>query len=111
MWLIVLTVLLLLPGKDIPSIQWDIGIPIDKVVHFFSLFIATSCFLLSIHWEENKHRFKIILGLLSYAVIMEFVQSWLQASRAFEPEDILANLLGVATALIAYLSIGKIIKN
>lgn len=110
-WLILLTVLLLLPGRDLPSIKLDLIIPADKLIHFISLFIATGSFLLSIHWEENRHRTKIILGLIAYAVLMEFIQSALQSSRAFEFQDIAANLSGVLCALFLYLFIGKLVKN
>ena len=110
-WLGILTILLLLPGRDIPSINLDLGIPTDKLVHFTALFIATGSFLLSIHWEENKHRKKIILGLIVYGVFMEFLQSVLQKTRAFEVGDIIANLSGVLAAVVLYVIIGKIIKN
>lgn len=110
-WLILLTILLLLPGRDIPEIKLDLFIPVDKLVHFLSLFIATGSFLLSIHWEESRHRVKIFLGLIAYGVIIEFIQSTLQSSRAFEVKDILANLSGVLCAMFLYLAIGKFVKN
>ena len=110
-WLIILTVLLLLPGRDLPNIQMDLIIPLDKLVHFAALFIATASFLLSIHWEENRHRKKIIAGLLIYAIVMELIQHLFQSSRAFEIEDIAANLCGVMTALLLYIGIGKLVKN
>lgn len=110
-WLAILTILLLLPGRDIPRIDLDLGIPIDKLVHFTSLFIATGSFLLSIHWEENKHRVKIIIGLIAYGVLMEFLQSILQKTRSFEIADIIANLTGVVSAVLLYIIVGKIIKN
>ena len=110
-WLAILTILLLLPSRDIPRIDLNLGIPIDKLVHFTSLFIATGSFLLSIHWEENKHRVKIIIGLISYGIFMEFFQHMLQKSRDFEVADILANLAGVLTAVLLYIIVGKIIKN
>jgi len=111
LWLIILTSLMLMPGKDIPAIELDLPVPMDKLVHFISLFVAASCFLLSIRWEQSKHRFKIIFGLLFYAIGIEFIQSIFQKSRAFEMADIAANLLGVASALILYLLVGKFVKN
>ncbi len=110
-WLLLLTVLLLLPGRDLPRIKLDLIVPIDKLVHFISLFIATTSFLLSIHWEESRHRTKIVIGLLVYAIIIEFIQSSIRTSRVFEIEDIIANLSGVLSALFLYIGIGKIVKN
>lgn len=111
LWLLTLTVLLLLPGRDIPSIRWGLSLPVDKVVHFLSFFLVASGFLLSMHWEEKKKRRLVFMALLAYAVIMEYIQHAVQESRAFEREDIFANLAGVVCAYLIYLMVGKIVKN
>lgn len=111
LWLLTLTVLLLLPGRDIPSIRWGLSLPLDKVVHFLSFFLAASGFLLSMRWEERKKRRLVFMALLAYGVVMECIQHAVQESRAFEKEDMLANIAGVVCAYLIYLLVGKIVKN
>ncbi len=110
LWIITLTILLLLPGKNIPVIKWALKIPVDKTIHFLSFFFLAVGFLLGYKWEERNKRRILFIELMAYAIIMETIQHVVQPSRAFEKEDMLANTLGIITAFIGYYISGKFIK-
>ncbi|MCO6460816.1 MAG: VanZ family protein [Saprospiraceae bacterium] len=102
LWFIVLTVLLLLPGNDLPSIKLKWLKHVDKVIHFTSFFYLAAVFLLSTRKEDKSIRKTIFVSLLAYAIIMESIQHLVQKSRIFEKADMMANICGVFTAFAFY---------
>ncbi|QMI83962.1 VanZ family protein [Flavobacterium sp. xlx-214] len=93
--------------SNINEVQ-KISIPnIDKIVHF--IFYTTSSFLWS--WallKQNASNYKlnlllIILGLILFGLLVEFLQDVLPTKRSFEWLDVACNTLGVLFGTTIYL--------
>jgi len=69
---------------------------IDKVVHITFHFIVAAWFLLA-----REKIMTVILICGGYGLAVEFMQSFTRY-RSFELMDIVANLMGLAIAIIAY---------
>jgi VanZ family protein len=98
-FLIVCTILLLLPGSAFPRENWLDRIQFDKLVHIgiFSLLVVLwSWGSLSAYPRGNR---KFIYGIggamLAYGIGIEFIQHYFIANRGFEFGDILADAAGV----------------
>lgn len=119
-WLAISTVLLTLPGDDIPSEGWFFKlldrIWFDKWVHV-GLF-AILAFLFCVAWRSLKTgitstlltKHFVVVGILAtiYGVIMEFVQLYLVTGRSFDTMDIIAD--GAGAAIGTVFSIRRYIK-
>lgn len=113
-WLLISTVLLLLPGSAFPKEDWLGKIWFDKWVHvgMFAVLVflwnwsITGMNTESYHW---KKRFTLIaLFALAYGIGMEFAQKYFVANRSFDPGDILADAGGCILGWL--LSVGRYIK-
>jgi len=92
---ILVTILFLMPGSDIPGVE----IPfIDKWVHI-GLFLA-----LSLLWTllldrkdlaYTKAMVLLFLLLLFYGMVIELIQHTLLPTRTADPWDVLANTIGI----------------
>lgn len=98
LWTIILTVLLLLPGSDMPDLHLSWLKYADKVIHFLSFFFLTFIYLLSTLNEDSKVRYRLFFLLLVYAVVMESIQHTVQQSREFELADMISNISGIVSA-------------
>lgn len=102
-WLILVTVLLVLPGSAFPQENWLSRIWFDKWVHIglFAVMTLLGCR----GWlggktvkEKRKQLFLYTaLAALVYGIIMEFVQKYLVVNRSFDIGDILADGAGSLT--------------
>ena len=86
-------VLSLIPGPDIGDS--------DKLAHFLTYLILSAGFSLII--ERRKTLWLILLGLISYGLLLEMLQG-LTGYRFEDMADALANSLGVITGLVFYFS-------
>ncbi|MBA5792827.1 VanZ family protein [Flavobacterium sp. xlx-221] len=107
LWNVVILVFCLINLSNINEVQ-KISIPnIDKIVHF--IFYTTSSFLWS--WallKQNASNYKlnlllIILGLILFGLLVEFLQDVLPTKRSFEWLDVACNTLGVLFGTTIYL--------
>ncbi|WP_207491908.1 VanZ family protein [Aridibaculum aurantiacum] len=101
-WWLICTVLLVIPGNELPST--NIKIPFfDKIVHLGMFALMT--FLFSYPYikvsktaaEVKAYILAIALYALAFGIAMEFVQKYLVANRSFDEVDILFDALGCAT--------------
>lgn len=69
----------------------------DKVLHFFTYFILSSCFTVLVRFDKSLPF--IVIGLCSYGVMIEFLQG-LTVYRSMEVFDMLANSAGVVSGLL-----------
>ncbi|HEX8277199.1 MAG TPA: VanZ family protein [Segetibacter sp.] len=103
-WFISSTILLSLPGDDLPNAF--INFPnFDKFVHFFMFFLLTVSFCFpftkiisarSISWFNQ-----VALYVILYGIVMEFVQKYLVPNRSFDVIDIVFDSLGSIAGLFA----------
>lgn len=101
-WLIVTTILLVLPGPDIPSVGFLDKIFFDKWVHA-GLFGGLT-FLFSYAFIKNRTATKKMLIYVAitcafYGVLMEYVQKYIAFERDFDYLDMIADGVG---CLIGY---------
>lgn len=107
-WLIIVTVLLLMPGDDVPNENWLSVIYFDKWVHA-GLFGGLTFFfsLPLIYNSKSTKKLLIIIAILSfvYGVLMEFAQRYIAIDRDFDLYDMLADGIGslIAFWLMLYL--------
>ncbi|HUH25286.1 MAG TPA: VanZ family protein [Flavobacterium sp.] len=111
-WNIVIVVFCLVNLSNINEVQ-KISIPhIDKIVHF--IFYTTASFLWS--WallNKNAPHYKlnlvlIVVGLILFGLLIEFLQDVLPTKRSFEWFDVASNTAGVLTGTSIYLLYTKL---
>ena len=93
MMLLVFGILSLIPGPDIGDS--------DKIAHFVGYAALSAWFSLII--EQRKSLWHILIGLISYGLLLELLQS-LTSYRFGDLADVVANSLGVVTGLVFYFS-------
>ncbi len=97
LWALLILILCLLPGKDIPSLQI---FEFDKLVHF--LIYLLLALLMYYGWVKQKsyaslHRntlVKILIITFIYGFAVEVIQELCTADRHFDIYDALANAAG-----------------
>ncbi len=113
-WFVLITVLLTIPGNNLPSEDWLDKIYFDKWVHI-GLFSILS-FLLCWWWYKSQRPVASwrrafiysIFACIIYGISMEFVQKYLVSNRSFDVYDIVADSVG--SALGGWFSIKRYIK-
>ncbi|UUV22795.1 VanZ family protein [Paenimyroides aestuarii] len=105
-WNVLILVFCLINLSNINEVQ-KIRIPhLDKVVHF--VFYTTSSFLWSWALLNKKssayplNRLLIVLGLILFGLMIEFLQDILPTHRSFEWLDVLCNTAGVLFGTTIY---------
>lgn len=98
---LVILILCVLPNEDIPKNITD-----DKTAHLISF--AT----LALLWQFTlKDRFKTIMGLVIFAILIEFTQHLLPDSfhRGYELADLWADSIGILIGILIFSIIKKIL--
>ncbi|MEX1189655.1 MAG: VanZ family protein [Bacteroidia bacterium] len=100
-WTIIVTILTLLPGKDLPEVNI---INFDKIAHFGVFFLLS---LLYLRWKKfgpalNVSQFLIVLIIIAYGGLIELVQGAFYTDRFADIYDFIANSCGAATAALFY---------
>jgi VanZ family protein len=103
-WTVIIAVLSLIPGDQLPQIEWDF-ISVDTLVHFIMyLVLAFSMGLSSIKKKLNLSSAGLYIVLLTagigYGILIEVLQGTLVYRRYFDPMDILANSIGTIFGVI-----------
>ena len=108
-WALLILVLCLMPGKDLPSV--DI-VDFDKLVHF-GIYVILALMMyygwkkqssfLSLHYKTMT---KILILTFSYGFVVEILQELLTTDRHFDLLDALAN----STGAIAGSLMGTLLK-
>lgn len=105
LYLAVVLVLTFLPSKSIP--EWDLFPGFDKLVHVCMYFGVTIMASWTFHAEEKLKRIIYIVLLATlWGLLMEFMQLFMDAGRAFEWMDELSNSAGVVTGAVLYAWMG-----
>jgi hypothetical protein len=102
-WLILTTILLVLPGPDLPSVGFLDKIFFDKWVHaglFGGMTFLFSYALIKNHTATKKMLIYIAIACAFYGVMMEYVQKYFAFERDFDYLDMVADAFG---CIIGYL--------
>ena len=109
-----ITILFLLPTKEIPKL-FDTFIPIDKLVHLFIFLVLTFLWLLYVNNVLNDTKpivlFLALLVCLLYGIIIEVSQELFVRSRKAEALDVLADLFGASIGLLLFWNFKDRIKS
>ncbi len=96
-WLLATTVLLVIPGSDLPQDPFLEAIYFDKWVHiglFGGLVIVTCLPFFKNHMANSKKFLTITFSVIAYGVIMEVIQKYFTKDRMFDITDIFADCFG-----------------
>jgi len=106
-WLIISFILLTLPGSDIPKASFLDLIYFDKWVHIgmFGLLTILWCYPFFKTTMASRIFFlRITLIIISYGILMEFVQKFFASERSFDITDMIADAVG---AIIAFFWVAR----
>jgi VanZ family protein len=97
LWFIIIFILLMMPGDDIPKAHFFDIVYFDKWVHA-GLF-GMQVLLASFPFFKGQYNFRriavnITVGAVVYGVAMEFVQKYFTSDRAFDIWDMAADTFG-----------------
>ncbi len=85
----------------------------DKVYHFVSYILMAVFWLWFLNTAQNKTSYTsislIILSIIVYGIIIEYLQLSLTNYRMFDWNDVIANILGTVLGLILFFTFRKII--
>jgi glycopeptide antibiotics resistance protein len=100
--LLVMCYLFFMPASQLPSEPF-LKIPhFDKIVHFSLFFVLTLVFFRPVKKLTPNYYFWTPLVSLVVAVIIEFLQEKITASRSTDIYDFWANLCGTAFAVVFF---------
>jgi len=97
LWLVLVTILLLLPGSAFPQNNWFGKIWFDKWVHIglFAVMVACWCWALLRYPFNRTQLINAFIAMaicwLAYGIGMEFVQKYFVVNRSFDIGDIVAD--------------------
>ncbi|MFV0605956.1 MAG: VanZ family protein [Niabella sp.] len=99
-WLLLTTILLVLPGSAFPKETWLSKIYFDKWVHIglFAIMVWLFCrakYQHSTTTPDLKAAFlTITILIIGYGIVMEFIQKYFVPYRSFDVGDIIADAAG-----------------
>jgi VanZ family protein len=112
-WFIISTILLALPGNDLPQSSFFDFPYFDKIVHFTMFFLLTVFFsypfAILLHDKPAIKSWFISIALyaLAYGIVMEFVQKYFVPGRAFEVADIMFDGFGSSAGMLSMMLLLK----
>lgn len=110
LWTVLVTILCLLPGRDMPKIHI---VNFDKFAHLFFFGILNALYL---RWQNaypvlfrNNFLFHLIISviIILYGGLMEILQGFFYTDRYADFYDFLANASGCILALILFSTLKK----
>ena len=100
LWMILISILMMLPGSSLPKWSWINELMIDKWIHFGLYFVLSILLYYSFHkyrayvsWSWKKFIPVFIIAAL-FGLILEVFQELFFLSRSFDWLDVTVNLLG-----------------
>ncbi len=100
-WFFVVSILVFLPGSDMPEVRW-LNIPhFDKIVHagLFGGLVFLFClpfFKSDLSLKKKRNYFMLIAFLaIVYGILVEFIQKYYIPGRSFDLLDWMADSIGV----------------
>lgn len=99
-WAMVILVLCLIPGKDLPEWKWFSLFDLDKLVHAGMFFVQTLLLANAFRVKGTPVRYlfwAVVISVL-YGVGTEIMQGLEAMGRRTDPGDMIANTLGALAA-------------
>jgi VanZ family protein len=73
---------------------------LDKILHFSAYFVLTLSWLFALRLSNKKYL--VLISLLLYGILIEFLQGWLTLNRTKDFYDVIANGFGIIFAALLY---------
>lgn len=105
-WFFIVLVLMCMPGKEFPTVDWFSKIYFDKWVHTGIFALLAFLFMLPIALSpmSNKEKLqwfiRIAIATSVWGLTTEFIQKYFIAGRSFDLLDWAADSLGAALAFL-----------
>lgn len=107
-WLMLTTILLVMPGSALPKSNLFSSIPeFDKLVHIFLFAVLTALSLKALQPSKLFGLLLLILIVILYGVLIEYVQMYFTTTRSFDERDIVADAIGAILGWGLYRLINK----
>ena len=96
LWSLIVLLLSLLPGSDLPTTNWIDDYHLDKLAHFlfYGIWAILLCRIFS------SRRFLIFIVLAFLGILLEYVQGTYLSGRDFSVFDICFNLFGCVCGIL-----------
>lgn len=105
-WFFIVSVLVFMPGDEVPGTNWLDDIHFDKIVHIGIFALLTYLFswpylLSELSFNDKLNRFgKIAWIFIVWGIAVEIIQKYFAYHRSFDLADWAADCLGVLLAVI-----------
>jgi len=112
---LILTILLCIPGTELPKVKWDNKIWLDKWIHVFLFLVLvilwSKAYARKNNMQANTRKvfFQIMLLGILYGILMELVQKYFIPYRTFDLIDMIADAGGCAAGYI--ISLKRFVKS
>jgi glycopeptide antibiotics resistance protein len=106
-WLIIITILFVLPGNEFPDETWFEKVYLDKWVHTFFFFVLIYLFYIPLGDPQTRWLKRITLCGILYGVLIEVIQHYLAVGRSFDIVDIVFDAIGCIGAYFFWQKAGK----
>lgn len=108
-WTLFIAVLCLESSSDLPNLGISVS-NVDKYVHFIFHFVFTVLWFLYWKTRNGISVFKIFIASLLYGIAIEVAQGVFTTTRTADVADVLANVCGSITAVIAIVLSNKFLN-
>jgi len=93
-WLVITTMLLIVPGEDLPNEKWLYDIHADKLAHIIMFGVMVYLFNHPVRHKLYNALPWITLACFAYGVTIEFIQDSFTMDRKFDWWDIVSDGIG-----------------
>ncbi|HSK11781.1 MAG TPA: VanZ family protein [Phnomibacter sp.] len=109
-WFVLTTLLLVVPGNALP--KTDLGnIPyFDKYIHIFLFAVLSAFTLKAIRPTRPTYFIWLVVLVILYGTLMEYVQLYLVPFRSFDGRDIMADAAGAVLGLLLYRLLNRVFR-
>lgn len=106
-WLLIMSVLFVLPGSALPKEHWLDTIHFDKIVHIGLFAVLIFLWKSSFNRNSANYNWMLLLSALLYGLLVEFVQLNWVPNRSFDLYDVVADMSGSVVGLLVWLGVYK----
>jgi VanZ family protein len=94
-YLILITILFLLPGSALPKENWFDTIRLDKLIHVFLFAVLTYLWMRALVSGISRNKYLVIAAAILYGILIELSQELFIVNRSMDIYDIVADIAGV----------------
>ena len=109
LWALLIFVLCMIPGRDLPKISWLENFGFDKLIHAGLFFVLVVLFVRGFSEQQLKNYPKItaLLICVAYGGVLEILQGVLFIERSADVYDFIANSCGSILGIFFFKAINE----